>query len=566
TLYYTVKSNRMLPIKFCIENHPSIWARVLRTKGISAFDAANLLIDQFDLTAAQMTQLLVDEEYDIFRIGTVLRDLFGLEAEEMAQVLKDIGSYSASEIAEVLLSLFSFDDEPMDIARILKNVGFGAAQILDVLKAPPFNLTDQEVLAILESLGFSSEDLFGITARGLAEQFAPQLRFDALAWTFPMSAQEYFENNIESAIGPIENTDPSTLTAADPNLVPPTYFKAFKVDNQVRILYWWYYGWQPGCVTPIGIKGTHDGDWEHVMVILSEDASKVVAVAYWQHSGWYTRLAQGGDSDRFLGASYRPGLSFYEDHPIVYVGLGQHGSYHNQGGDLLFNCAYYGDFRIYDGLHLDCERNLKSLADIEEDWMFEETSTTDGLVAYGDGVTVAFDLDSKYVKGIPLAVRLDGQIIEPNDFTFSDNSGADGMDQIVFDDPPGVDVEITADWERGDFKWGCGPCREGGIGTHPVKSSTYSAVASRKSCKGFDAGFWGVVKGCFESQCEYHDNQTGWTDLHPGTCSHCPPGYTDMGFYCGKGFWPWEWSTRSIHYYGLEYTIPRTDKGLSVSQ
>jgi hypothetical protein len=140
------------------------------------------------------------------------------------------------------------------------------------------------------------------------------------------------------------------------------------------------------------------------------------------------------------------------------------------------------------------------------------------------------------------------------------------MDQVVFDAVPGADVEITADWERGDFQWGCGPCREGGIGTHPVKRSTYSEVATLASCSGLDATIFGKARGCFESQCEYHDNQTGWTDFHPGTCSHCPSGYTDMGFYCGKGFWPWEWSTRSIHYYGLEFTTSTTDAGLSVSR
>ena len=577
SLRYTAKSNRMLPIKFRIENHPSIWARVLRSQGTTAMDTAKRLMDQFDLTEGQITLLLYEEDYDVFGIGMVLRDLFGLAAQEVAQLLKDIGSYPATEITEVLLGLFDFDNEAAEIAQILKNIGFGASKILDILKAPPFNMTDQEAIAILESLGFTSEDLFGATSRALAEQFAPQLRFDKAAWAFPMSAQEYFDNNIESSVGPIENTDPSTLTAADPSLVPPTYFKAFKVGDQIRILYWWYYGWQPGCWEPIvGVEGTHDGDWERVMVILSEDELRVIAVTYWQHSGWYTRLAQGGDTDRFLGASYDPGLSFYGDHPIVFVGKGQHGSYHDEGGwgdsisgGGLSYCDYYADWRNNEGhsdLWLDCEKNLKSLADLEEDWMLEETSVVDSLIDYGDGSTIAFDLDSKYVKETPLKVRLDGQDINSTDFSFSNNSGTDGMDQIVFNEAPGVDVEITADWERGDFRWGCGPCRENGISTHPVKSSTYSGVASRASCKGFDATILGKVRGCFESQCEYHDNKTGWTDFHPGTCSHCPAGYTDMGFYCGKGSWPWEWSTREIHYYGLEYSISRTNEGLSISR
>jgi hypothetical protein len=514
----------------------------------------------------------------------VLRDLFAFWPQEVAQLLKDICSYPITDITDALLSLFDFDDEAREIAQILKDIGFKASEILDILMAPPFNLTDQEAIAILESIGFTSEDLFAAESRALAEKFAPQLRFDKAAWTFPMSAQEYFDNNIESSVGPIENTDSSTLTAADPNLVPPTYFKAFKIGNQIRIVYWWYYGWQPGCWEPfVEVVGYHDGDWEKVMVILSEDTSRVVAVTFWQHSGWYTRLAQGADKNRFLGASYQPGLELYGDHPVVYVGKGQHGSYHNQGGwgDAVFGqglayCHYLDDWRNNEGrsdLWLNCQNNLKSLADFEEQWMEEEDTVVDKFIAYGDGITVAFDLDSKYVIGDSLTVRLDGQVIDSNDVLFSNNSGADSNDdQIVFNEAPSDGDMITGDWEKGDFRWGCGPCTgygdgPGGIGGHPISDdrSTYSKIATLPSCRGFDATIFGTVRGCFESQCEYHDNQTGWTDFHPGTCSHCPPGYTDMGFYCGKGFWPWEWKTKSIHYYGLKFTISSTDKGLSVS-
>lgn len=54
------------------------------------------------------------------------------------------------------------------------------------------------------------------------------------------------------------------------------------------------------------------------MVILSEDATRVAVVTYWQHAGWYTRI--GG----------RDGFGIVDGtHPIVYAGLKNHGSYHN---------------------------------------------------------------------------------------------------------------------------------------------------------------------------------------------------------------------------------------------
>lgn len=307
--------------------------------------------------------------------------------------------------------------------------------------------------------------------------------------------------------------------------------------------------------------------------MLSENLSYVVAVTYFQHSGWYTRLAQGADSARFLGASYDPGLEFYGDHPIVYVGKGQHGSYHNQGGsgdDIsgggLSYCPYFDDWRNNEGLSdlwLDTQNNLKSLADYEEPWMLEEASVINQQIGIGDGATTAFDLDSKYVISGSIKIKLNGIEQSEADTWFSDGTGNSGLDQMVFNVAPSGGAEITADLEKGDFRWGCGPCEEGGISTHPIKAANSDAISTLDTCNGFDATIFGEVRGCFESQCEYHDNQTGWTDLHPGSCSHCPSGYTDMGAFCFKGGWPWEWDFTSIHWYGLEFTISQSDSGLS---
>ena len=125
----------------------------------------------------------------------------------------------------------------------------------------------------------------------------------------------------------------------------------------------------------------HHGDWERILVTLSEDKSKIAAVTYFQHSGWYTRLAEGGDRDRApkAGASYKPGFTVFGNyHPVVYVGKQQHGSYHHEGGTgsggISF-CGYFEDYRHNEGnqdLCLDTWKNLVSLDEKAEPWMVRE--------------------------------------------------------------------------------------------------------------------------------------------------------------------------------------------------
>ncbi|MGA1842906.1 MAG: hypothetical protein ACMUIU_20000 [bacterium] len=421
------------------------------------------------------------------------------------------------------------------------------------------------VLGLILGLGFISGCTALITAPGikdpelkLANQFAPQLRFDKAAATFPMSAQDYFNKVIETQLykqklncevysksTPDENVNecksrayynidrrsvrsgqyPSKVWQYDKlRWVPdgnyikiPTYFKIFTCGGQTRIVYWWFYGWQERCKPNFfsGKVSYHHADWERVLVTLSEDKTRIAAVTYFQHSGWYTRLAEGGDRDRFAGASYESGFERFKNiHPVVYVGKRQHGSYHNQGGtgtEGISFCSYFEDYRHNEGkqdLWLNSWEDLVNLGNETEPWMAREADT------------------------------------DPN------------------------------------FRWGActgdGGCS---ISQHPVKTSNDNFFCSLDACKGLasividktgvpaGAAISGTPSGCFESQCEYHDNQTGWTPAHPGKCSHCPSGYTDMGAFCGKGGLKfWNWGTKKIHYYGLEYKLPQSDSGLLRSQ
>ena len=55
----------------------------------------------------------------------------------------------------------------------------------------------------------------------------------------------------------IENTDSATLA----NGSIPTYYQVRIFGDQVRIRYWWFYGYQHACYGKDW--GAHNGDWEN---------------------------------------------------------------------------------------------------------------------------------------------------------------------------------------------------------------------------------------------------------------------------------------------------------------
>jgi hypothetical protein len=565
---FTVQGRRTVPIKFEVANNPRVRTAALHADGLSATAVAQALVDEFGTTATQTALLLAEDSYAASEIAEVLRTVFGTPAETAALLLKQQADASAGEIAQALADFFGLADDAVAVAQILKNLGFGMSPIADALESG-LGIDPVTVLDALEAVGFTAEDLFGLEARALAEQFAPQLRFDQSAGSFPMSAEDYFLETVQGEAGKQQNTDGSTLQSATDQ--PPTYYQAYLVGDQVRILFWWFYGYQGLCFgAPPG--DYHHGDWERVLVTLKEDRSAVAAVTYYQHTGWYTRLANGADLNVSIGADYGRGFSSSDGHPIVYVGKTQHGSYYDQGGrgdstTGLSYCDYFADWRNNgDATHLRMSSglNLVSLADRGDQWMVEESlfsGTAEPLsLGNGDGVTTTFDLTSMRVDGSSLVIYLDG--VEASGVTLSDGTGPGGVDQAVLTAPPASGVAVSASYRSTSFKWGPhGTDSDNNVGTHPVRSSAPEKIVGIKACEGY-----GVFenRGCFESQCQYLDGQNLYTELHPGVCSSCPAGYTDMGEFCGKGDWwnPFDWSTRSIHKYDLDYTLPTTDEGL----
>jgi hypothetical protein len=207
----------------------------------------------------------------------------------------------------------------------------------------------------------------------LVQRFAPELRFDRAGKGYPMSPQPFRDAMKKEPFVLVENTDAATLQSG----TIPTYYQARVFGNQIRIQYWWFYGYQHPC---FGEEGKHNGDWERVMVTLKEDRSGPAAVTYWQHNGWYTRIAGPRDAPCTPGGTGRcdgRGFEMSGTHPVVYAGKLAHGSYHDRnaaGPAGAGGCAYYGDFRNPASArdYLQTWRKLINLDGNDEPWIAED--------------------------------------------------------------------------------------------------------------------------------------------------------------------------------------------------
>jgi hypothetical protein len=341
----------------------------------------------------------------------------------------------------------------------------------------------------------------------LVKKFAPQLRFDRAAVGYPMAVTPFYNALAKDADGNptvmpgtaplgVENTAKTSLAG---NSIP-TYYQIRTFGNQVRIQFWWFYGYQHPCWQN---EGSHNGDWERVMVTLKEDRSAIAAVTFWQHGGWYTRIAGPRDAPCTPGGTGRcGGSSGFEStsstHPVVYTGKIAHGSYHDTNGsglDTFDQCFYYGDFRnpASSADYLSTWSNVVDLDDLGEPWMFKDLWVASSRTGQG---------------------------------------------------------------KFGDWAWG-----PDGISNHPTQ---HAPERELKACEGTSTYAIGrpLAVGCYKSECLAGDDQASQDCL-----KECEPGYDNAGLTCNKGKWPWEWKVYGRltggHKYPYPYTLPLGDAGLS---
>lgn len=190
-----------------------------------------------------------------------------------------------------------------------------------------------------EGCNYNTIELTSEERQQLAEKFAPQLRFDRAARTFPMSAELIYKYS--SNTGCSNEKISATLSDAhfDMNLNETesrnpiyTYYTTIKENDYIYIAYWWAYYRQPNCFRK---AGGHDYDWEHITVKIdfsSKDISKakIESLRYAEHSGYKTY----GIND----------VSYYATtHPIVYVGKLAHPSYNTKRRTRIICASDYAN-------------------------------------------------------------------------------------------------------------------------------------------------------------------------------------------------------------------------------
>ena len=109
-LKYQINSPRTVPMKFRIDNHPLIRARIMHENGSTAAETTEQLINEFNLgeDILCITKILMVAGYSCKEIAFVLKDEFAYDAMSTIEILKDINCISTErEIVEILMEVFN---------------------------------------------------------------------------------------------------------------------------------------------------------------------------------------------------------------------------------------------------------------------------------------------------------------------------------------------------------------------------------------------------------------------------------------------------------------------------
>ena len=410
---FASKAPQTLPIKFRIADNPLVRAAVLKALGVPVTQMAEELVGEFDLSAMETVWVLRFLDYALEDLHLVLTEAFGItdvfELESIFASLcippEEYLEITALESIQRFAPVLRFDRAywglPMSAQRWFDEMLCSGQIPYD----PVFGVYDylacsQRVMEY-DFLVYCLDDI----TRNLCEipryvwgnpppagagpgSDIPQGRppvtalVDTESFCDPRSPEGYCcqWEIFQGGWACDENT---TWGTQGPQGGPdvPTYYTVMSnpSNGALRIVYWWYYGYQPPCnwtgvLGAVGAEtGEHVGDWERVMRTTTPDRSAVEAVTYHQHGGWYTRWA----------SLY--GFELVGERPVVYVGRTSHGSYHNPrdacgaaaGDGSMTCCCYWRDPRdpprladgsAHPGWEWDTSIHLVSMRG-DEDWM-----------------------------------------------------------------------------------------------------------------------------------------------------------------------------------------------------
>ena len=155
---YTPPKGRTMPIRFQIDTTPRIRAHMLHEQGYSALEIARVLIQEFNMDASDIVQILYLEGFTASVTGEIIHDLFGHDALAAAQMLKDTG-FSTAEIALMLNKGFGLAE--LEAAQALFDLGFGPDEITQAAR-DVFELDAYNTGLILKELGFNEYTIQGL--------------------------------------------------------------------------------------------------------------------------------------------------------------------------------------------------------------------------------------------------------------------------------------------------------------------------------------------------------------------------------------------------------------------
>lgn len=415
---YASSVPRTLPIKFTVAPHPIVRGAVLAKLGVPVTGIAERLSVEFDLDVTETVWVLRVLGYGVEDLHLVLSDTFGIgDVFELERIFDELCVPPEEYLEITALGPIERFAPALRFDRAYWGLPMSAQRWFDEMLCSgeiPYDAADgYDYLACSNKImeyGFLVYCLDDIT-RNLCE-------IPRYVWGNPPPAGAGPGSKIPQAHTPLRAlvdserscdprspeglccqweifhagwscTDSTTWGTEGPQGGPdvPTYYTVMSnaQTGALRIVYWWYYGYQPPCnwTGMLGKTGEHVGDWERIMVTTTPDRSAVDAVTYFQHGGWYTRW-------RSLD-----GFQLVGERPVVYVGKANHGSYHNQrggcGGGGISCCCYWWD-----------PRNPPTLADGSVDPEYEWDTSTHLVSLRGDEPWMVFERGAA-PSGSPIA-------------------------------------------------------------------------------------------------------------------------------------------------------------------
>lgn len=355
---YLVSSDRAVPIKLAIGNHPRIRARVLHEQGFNATAIADSLVKEFASNGAEIAYVLYEEQFGPVEIGDALRDVFSASAAQVASWMKT-GGMDANFVAEAMKGSFQCTDEEMAVA--LKIAGFSAPEIYGALKAVYDFKAD--ILAdiyraedILIYAGFSDAEALEAVRTDMMILFValksskgPVVYLHS-SEAFQMSTVHFFMQNsvlMKDGVN-LGMVTPSTLMDVADDGTSNYWFvlnSAARAGEQANsrayvhvyrlkeygytdFQFWLFYPYNgPGTLHSKSLHisrytegnlapmGEHTGDWETVIVRIKNSDNSVEGV-FLSHHGKFP---------------YHTDVEYTGDHPIAYSSLNGHGNYHRSG-------------------------------------------------------------------------------------------------------------------------------------------------------------------------------------------------------------------------------------------